>query len=61
MQIFFKLLINKYHSTHYIHIQLYKYKYIYSQLPISRTRKGPGKVSDLTRYPTYPRLKISFK
>ena len=26
---------------------------IYSQLPISRTRKGPGKVSDLARCPTY--------
>ena len=35
--------------------------YIYSQLPISRTRKGPGKVSDLARCPTYPRYKISCK
>ena len=26
--------------------------YYYSKLPISRTRKGPGKVSDLARFPT---------
>ena len=29
---------------------------LYSQLPISPTRKEPGKLSDLTRCPTYPRL-----
>ena len=27
---------------------------VYNQLPISQTRKGPGKVSDLARCPTYP-------
>ena len=37
------------------------YKYIVSQLPISRTRKGPGKVSELVRCPTYPRFRISCK
>ena len=40
---------------------IYIYIYIYSQLPLSRTRKGPGKVSDLARYSTYPRLRISCK
>ena len=35
--------------------------YMYSQLPISRTSKGPGKVSELARCPTYPRLRISCK
>ena len=29
------------------------YVYKYNQLPISRTRKRPGKLSDLARYPTY--------
>ena len=33
----------------------------YSQLPISRTRKEPGKVSDLARCPTYPIFRISCK
>ena len=37
------------------------YIYIYSQLPISRTRNGPGKVSDLAICPTYPRFRISCK
>ena len=27
---------------------IYTFIYIYSQLPIRRTRKGPGKVSDLS-------------
>ena len=40
---------------------LYTYIYICSQLPISRTRKGPGKMFDLARFPTYPRLRISCK
>ena len=35
--------------------------YIYSQLPISRIGKGPRKVSDLARCPTYPRFRISCK
>ena len=39
--------------------QIYENKY--SQLPISRTRKEPGNVSDLARCPTYPRLRISRK
>ena len=34
---------------------------INSQLPISRTRKGPVKVSDLARYLAYPRFRISCK
>ena len=37
------------------------YQYIYRKPPISRTRKGPGKVSDLARCPTYPIFKISCK
>ena len=28
---------------------------------MSRTRKGPGKVSDLSRCPTYPRFRMSCK
>ena len=35
--------------------------YIYSQLPISRTRKGPGKVSDLAKCPIYPIFGITCK
>ena len=42
-------------------ISFYRSALIYSQLPISQTRKGPGKVSDLARCPTYPRLRISCK
>ena len=34
---------------------------LYSQLPISWTRKGPGKVSDLARIPTYTRFRIACK
>ena len=34
---------------------------LYSQLPISRSRKGPRKVSDLARCPTNPKFRISCK
>ena len=39
----------------------YIYIYIYSQLPVSRTRKGPRNVSELARCPTYPIFKRSCK
>ena len=37
------------------------YIYINSQLPLSRTRKGPQNVSDLARCPTYPRFRRNCK
>ena len=40
----------------FINICIHIHLYIYSKLPISRTRKGPKQVSDLARCPTYPRF-----
>ena len=53
------VIIRKY--VYFILSIIYLLKINYTQLPISRTRKGPGKVSDLARCPTYLRLRISCK